>query len=113
MLAAVVCVCAAVAAGGCSAGSSRAAAGRPGTTVLVIPSLIGLDVTNAVAEIRYVGVLAALIDRDHRPLFADGRADERCRVLDQDPSAGSEVVLDELTVTVTITVRCPGREGAG
>ena len=107
LLASVVCLCAAVAAGGCSAGPPEPAAGRPGTTSLVIPSLVGLDVANAVAELRYLRVLAAMIDREHRPLFPGGGEDGRCRVLDQDPPPSTEVVLDELTVTVTITIRCP------
>jgi hypothetical protein len=62
---------------------------------------------NAVAELRYLRVLAALIDREHRPLFSGGGEDGRCRVLGQDPPPSTEVVLDEITVTVKITIRCP------
>jgi hypothetical protein len=107
-LAWVLGLCAALALGGCSAAPSEPTDGGPGTTSLVIPSLIGLDVADAVAELRYLGVLAALVDREHRPLFAGGGEDRRCRVVGQDPPPSTEVLLDELTVTVTITVRCPG-----
>lgn len=75
----------------------------------MIPSLVGLDVPNAVAELEYLRVVAALVDSDHRPLFSGSGEKERCRVLGQDPPPSTEVVLDELTVTVTITVRCPRR----
>jgi beta-lactam-binding protein with PASTA domain len=102
----VACVLAAVAVGGCATEPPEPAAPENGTTRLVIPSVLGLDVENAVAELRYLRILSALVDREHRPLFHGRREDVHCRAFEQDPPPGAEVVIDELTVTVTVTVRC-------
>jgi hypothetical protein len=57
----------------------------------------------------YVRMIPALVDREHRPMFAGAGNDGGCRVIRQRPRARTEVVVgefSELTVTVTITVRC-------
>ena len=97
---------AAVAVGGCATEPPEPAAHDTGTTRLVIPSVVGLDVENALAELRYLRILPAIVDREHRPLVHGSRGDVRCRAFAQDPPAGTEVVIDDLTVTVTVTVRC-------
>ena len=73
---------------------------------MVIPRLVGLDVANAVAEAQYLRMIAAVVDRDHRPMLGGARDHTACRVTGQDPRAGTEVVVSELTITVTFTARC-------
>jgi PASTA domain len=73
---------------------------------MVIPRLVGLDVANAVAEAQYLRMIAAVVDRDHRPMLGGTRDHTVCRVTGQDPRPGTEVVVNELTITVTITARC-------
>jgi hypothetical protein len=77
-----------------------------GTTSVVIPRLIHVDVANAIAEVRYLGMITVLVDRDHRPFFYGGDERPRCRVFEQDPRPRTEVVAGDLTVTVTLTVGC-------
>ena len=72
---------------------------------MVIPRLVGLDVANAVAEAQYLRMIAAVVDRDHRPMLG-GTRHTVCTVTGQDPRPGTEVVVNELTITVTITARC-------
>jgi beta-lactam-binding protein with PASTA domain len=73
---------------------------------MVIPRLLGLDIANAVAEVQYLQMIPALVDRGHRPFVAGVRDDTGWRVVKQDPRAGAEVVVSDLTTTITITVGC-------
>jgi hypothetical protein len=104
-VAVVVCLCAAVAVGGCAARRPGPAT-EPGTTSVVIPRLIRADLEQAVAEVRYLGMISVVVDRDDRPILDGGRERPGCRVFEQDPKPATEVVVGDLTVTVTLTVGC-------
>jgi hypothetical protein len=99
-------LCAAVAGGGCATKRPVPASQPTGTTSIVIPRLVRVDVANAIAEVSYLGMIAVLVDRDHRPFFYGGDDHPRCRVSEQDPRPKTEVVAGDLTVTVTLTVGC-------
>jgi beta-lactam-binding protein with PASTA domain len=105
----VLGVCAAAAVAACGAQPSAPPGAGGGTATIVVPRVVGMDVADAVAVLDYVQMIPALIDRRHRPLFAAAGDDAGCRVIRQRPRARTEVVVgefSELTVTVTITVRC-------
>jgi hypothetical protein len=99
-------VCAAAGMAGCGAEPSATPGAARGTTTIVVPRVVGLDVANAVAELDYLRMIPALIDRHHRPMLVGAARQAGCRVIRQRPRARTEVVLGELTVTVTITVSC-------
>jgi hypothetical protein len=102
----VACLCATVAVGSYAARRSAPAPERTGTTSVVIPRLIHVEAANAVAEVQYLRMIPVLVDREHRPIAPGDRKRPRCRVVVQDPRPATEVVLSDLTVTVTLTVRC-------
>jgi hypothetical protein len=102
----VPCLCAALAVGSCAARRSETGSAPSGTTSVVIPRLLGLDVANAVAEVRYLHMISALVDGAHRPIFDGVRDDAGWTVIKQDPRPGTEVAVSDLTVTITITVGC-------
>ena len=72
----------------------------------MIPRLIRADVAQAVAEVRYLGMISVVVDRDDRPVLYGGRERPGCTVFEQDPRPATEVVVGDLTVTVTLTVGC-------
>jgi len=99
----VLSLCAAGAVAGCAAAEPpQPASDGAGTTSVVIPRLPGLDVANAVAEVHYLGMISAVVGDEQRPVRHAGA----CTVVAQDPRPRTEVVVDDLTVTVTMTVRC-------
>jgi hypothetical protein len=102
----VLGVFAAAAVAGCGAQPSATPDAARGTTTIVVPRVVGLDLAYAVAELDYLQMIPALVDRHDRPMFAGGRGQPGCRVIRQRPRARTEVVAGELTVTVTIVVDC-------
>jgi beta-lactam-binding protein with PASTA domain len=102
----VLGVFAAAAVTGCAAQPSATPDVARGTTTIVVPRVVGLDVANAVAELDYLQMVPALVDRHHRPMFVGAGGPPGCRVIRQRPRARTEVVEGELTVTVTIVVSC-------
>jgi hypothetical protein len=112
-IAPVVCLCAAAAAAGCSGERPKRAAERTGTTSIVIPRLLGLDVANAVAEVHYLGMISTLVGPDRRPRLERAGDGGACDVIAQGPRPGTEVAVGDLTVTITLTLRCDGEVGRG
>jgi hypothetical protein len=102
----VLGVFAAAAVAGCGAQPSATPDLTRGTTTIVVPRVVGLDLADAVAELDYLRMIPALVDRHHRPMFIGAGGQPGCRVIGQRPRARTEVVEGELTVTVTIVVGC-------
>jgi PASTA domain-containing protein len=101
----VIGVCAAAMAG-CGTQPSATPDPALGTTTMLVPRVVGLDVANAVAELDYLRMIPTLLDRHDRPTFVAAGRRAGCRVIRQRPRGRTEVRVGDLTVTVTITVSC-------
>jgi beta-lactam-binding protein with PASTA domain len=99
-------VFAAAAVAGCGAQPSATPDVARGATTIVVPRVVGLDLPNAIAELDYLQMIPALVDRHRRPMFVGAGGQPGCRVIRQRPRARTEVAEGELTVTVTIVVGC-------